>query len=84
MTSNAEHIEAIASALSAKDGGAPRFRERRRRESIAAGYDPKLEEMARQLRDDPDRFDRTYGAHGRVLVGLNEAARAAGDPEETA
>lgn len=58
-----------------------RYRERRRRDSIAANYDPKLEEMARQLREDPDRFDRVDGPHGGGLVWLNEFAR---DPDEAA
>ncbi len=70
---------AIASGL--RDSYIPGWRERRRRESIAANYDPKLEEMERQLREDPDKFDRIYGPHGRVLVGLNQKARLAADDE---
>lgn len=79
MSSNAERIEAIASALANNNTEAPGFRQKRRREQLAASYEPDLEEMERLLREDPDRFDRTFGPRGRITVGMNQAARAAGE-----
>ncbi len=66
----------------------PHWRERRREESIAASFehDEGSEQMLKQLREDPDRFDQTYGHSGRIKVGMYEQAKRAalGDPEAAA
>lgn len=81
----------IADALR-RDSSSPHWRERRREESIAATFehDEGSEQMIKQLREDPDRFDRTYGPRGRMKVGMYEQAKRAAlgpdsdDPEAAA
>lgn len=71
------------------------FRDRatRRRERVASSWraDPKMQRMRLLLDNDPDQFDRAYGASGRISLGLYERGEraAAGldpepDPEEAA
>lgn len=80
--------EDIAGALR-RDSSSPHWRERRREESIAATFehDERMETMSRQLREDHQFFDRTYGPRGRVMVGIYEQAKRAAlgpDPEAAA
>ena len=57
---------------------------RRRRQSIADTYKPdeQLDRMAELKARDPKEFERTYGAHGDVLLGLHQAARQAAEDVE--
>ena len=42
------------------------------------------EDGARGTPEDPASFDRTYGPQGRIIVGHDDAARAAANPEDAA
>ena len=55
------------------------YQHRRRQKSVADGFDPRYEEMERQLEADPAKFDKVYGAKGQILVGMNQRARDAGE-----
>lgn len=60
----------------------------RRRQRIADGWrsDPKIERMAKLNDEDPERFLKTFGAHGLVMLGMYESGKAAanGDPLDAA
>lgn len=82
-----EAREQIAANL--KPAYTPGGSEHRREQSIAATfeYDERMENMSRQLREDHQFFDRTYGPRGRVMVGMYDQAKRAAlgsDPEAAA
>jgi len=54
-------------------------RDARRQRRIAEDWrpDPRMEEMARLRASDPDKYTRTFGPAGDVLLGLYENGKAA-------
>jgi len=80
----------ISTGLSGSSSDPDGYRANRRRESIAQTWqrDERIEVMRSMLTAEPERFDATFGARGRLIVGGYEAAgRAAGaiaDPDEAA
>lgn len=50
---------------------------RRRRIGSDWSHDQKLERMAKLNDEDPERFLKTFGAHGLVTLGMYESGKAA-------
>ena len=61
------------------DTSEARARAVRRRQRIGSDWrhDPRLERMAKLNDEDPERFLKTFGAHGLVTLGMYESGKAA-------
>lgn len=66
------------------DEGASRAARKRARAAADFKPDPRIDEMRRLAKDDPDGFDRVFGGIGRIILGHADAAAQAASPEGAA